>query len=67
MIKVFGTGDTRVKNVDIIPLKITSPINTILIKAIFMPTIYSNILNQNVKTVFSNYKHLKRLELADFS
>ena len=65
--KVFGTEDTRVKAVDIGPLKITSPIKTIVIEAICMPTICSNVLNQDVKTVSSVYEHLKRIELADSS
>ena len=51
LIKVFGTEDTRVKIVDIVPLKITSPIKTIVIEAICKPTICSNVLNQDVKTV----------------
>ena len=67
MIKVFRTEDTRVKNVDIVPLKITSPIKTIIIEAICTPTICSNVLTQDVKTVSSNYEHLKRIELADSS
>ena len=65
--KVFGTEDTRVKAVDIGPLKITSPIKTIVIEAICTPTICSNVLNQDVKTVSSVYEHLKRIELADSS
>ena len=67
MIKVFETEDTRVKNVDIVLLKITSPMKTIVIEAICTPTIYSNVLNQDVKTVSLNYEHLKRIELADSS
>ena len=67
MIKVFGTEDTRVKNVDIVPLKITSPIKINVIEAICTPTICSNVLNQDVKTVSSNYKHLKQIELAGSS
>ena len=56
---------TRVKNVDIVPLKITSPIKTIVTEAICTPKICSNVLNQDVKTVSSNYEHLR--ELADSS
>ena len=62
MVKVFGTEDTRVKTVDIVSLKITSPIKIIVIEAISTPTICSNVLNQDVKTVSSNYEHLKRIE-----
>ena len=67
LIKVFGSEDTRVKTVDIVPLKITSPIKTIVIEAICTPTTCSNVLNQDVKTVSSNDEHLKRMELADSS
>ena len=56
---------TRVKNVDIVPLKITSPIKTIVTEAICTPKICSNVLNQDIKTVSSNYEHLR--ELADSS
>ena len=54
LIKVFGTEDTRVKTVDIVPLKITSPFKTIVIEAICMPTICSNLLKQDLKIVSSN-------------
>ena len=55
----FGTEDTCVKTVDTVPLKITSPIKTIVTEAICMPAICSNILNEDVKTVPSNYEDLK--------
>ena len=67
MIKVFVTEDTRIKNVDIEPLKISSPIKTIVIEAICAPTVCSKVLNQDVKIVSSNYEHLKWIELADSS
>ena len=63
----FGTEDTCVKTVDTVPLKITSPIKTIVTEAICMPAICSNILNEDVKTVPSNYEDLKWMELADSS
>ena len=50
-----------------IPLKITSLIKTIVTEAICTPAICSNILNEDVKTVPSNYEDLKRMELADSS
>ena len=43
-------------------MKIINPIKTIVIEAICTPTICSNVLNQDVKTVSSNYEHLKRIE-----
>ena len=49
----------------IFTLEITSPIKTIVIEAICTPTICSNVLSQDVKTVYLNYKHLMRIELAD--
>ena len=52
---------------DIVPLKITSPIKTIVIEATCTPTICSNVLNQDVKTASSNYEHLKRIKLVDSS
>ena len=67
LIKVFGTEDTHVKTVDIVTLKVTSPIKIIVIEAICTPTICSNVLNQDVKTVSSDHEHLKRIELADSS
>ena len=65
LIKIFGTENARVKTVDTLPLKITSPIKTIVIEATCTPTICSNVLNQDVKTVSSNHEHLKRIELTD--
>ena len=67
LIKVLGTEDTCVKTVDTVPSKITSPIKTIVTEAICMPAICSNILNEDVKTVPSNYEDLKWMELADSS
>ena len=67
LIKVFGTEDTCVKTVDTIPLKITSPIKTIVTEAISGLAICSNILNEDVKIVPSNCEDLKRMELADSS
>ena len=51
LIKVFGTEDTRVKTVDIVPLKYTSSIKTIVIEAICTPTNFSHVLNEDVKTL----------------
>ena len=48
-------------------MKIVNPIKIIAIEAICTPTICSNVLNQDVKTVSSNYKHLKRIELTGSS
>ena len=48
-------------------MKIVNPIKIIAIEAICTPTICSNVLNQDVKTVSSNYEHLKQIELADSS
>ena len=67
LIKVFVTEDPRIKNVEIGPSKITSPIKTNVTEPICTPTICSNVLNQDVKTVSSNYEHLKWIELADSS
>ena len=67
LIKVSGTEDAHVKNVDIVSLKITSPTKTIVTDAICTPIISSNVLNQDVKTDSLNYEHSKRLELADSS
>ena len=61
------TKDTRVKNNDIVPLKITSATKTTVIEAICKPPVCSNFLNQHVKIVSSNYEYLKQLELGDFS
>ena len=54
LIKVFVTEDSRIKDVDTGPLKVTSSIKTNVIEAICTPTICSNILNEDLKTVSSN-------------
>ena len=54
LIKVFVTEDSRIKDVDTGPLKVTSSIKTNVTEAICTPTICSNILNEDLKTVSSN-------------
>ena len=49
--KVFGTENTCVKTVDIVPLKLLSSCKEIMVEALCTPTICSNVLNQDVKTV----------------
>ena len=38
-----------------------------MVEALCTPTICSNVLNQDVKTVSNHYEHHKNLQLADFS
>ena len=67
IIKVFGTEDTCLKTVDVVPLKLLSSSKEIAVGALYTPTICSNVLNQDVKTVSNHYERLKNLQLADFS
>ena len=67
IIKIFGTEDTCLKTVDVVPLKLLSSSKEIVVEALCTPAICSNVLNQDVKTVSNHYEHLKNLQLADFS
>ena len=67
IIKVFVTEDTCLKTVDVVPLKLLSSSKEIAVGALYTPTICSNVLNQDVKTVSNHYERLKNLQLADFS
>ena len=67
IIKIFGTEDTCLKTVDVVPLKLLSSSKEIVVEALCTPTICSNVLNQEVKTVSNHYEHFKNLRLADFS
>ena len=67
VIQTFGNKNSCVKSVDIVPLKLFGNSKTVIIEAISTPFICSDILNQNVKSVSSHYKHLQNLQLADNS
>ena len=66
IIKVFGTEDTCLKTVDVVPLKLLSSSKEIVLEALCTPKICSNVLNEDVKTVSNHYEHLKNLQLTDF-
>ena len=51
IIKVFGTGDTCLKTLDVVLLKLLSGSKEIVLDVLYTPTIWSNVLNQDVKTV----------------
>ena len=49
IIKVFGTEDTCLKTVDVVPLKLLSSSKKIVLEPLCTPTICSNVLNQDLK------------------
>ena len=64
-IKTFDKVEPTIKTVDIVQLKVLSPSKSVVIEAICMRFICSDILSQNVLSVASQYEHLQNLTLAD--
>ena len=66
-IKTFGNSNYKCKSVDIVTLNVINSNKTITIEAIRTADICDPLTNQNAKTVFINYNHLKNLKIVDSS
>ena len=66
-IKTFGNSNYKCKSVDIVPLNVITSNKTITIETIRTADICDPLTNQNAKTVFTNYNHLKNLKIAHSS
>ena len=66
-VKTLGKVEPTIKTVYIVQLNFLNPIKSVVIEAIFVPFICSDILSQKVHSVASRYEHLQNLTLADSS
>ena len=67
-IKVFGSTESKIQNIDVVKFIVTGTKKNVYVEALVIPTICSNLYNQNSNSVISsNYPHLKNLKLAQKS
>ena len=66
-VKTLGKVEPTIKTVYIVQINVLNPIKSVVIEAICVPFICSDILSQKVHSVASQYEHLQNLTLADSS
>ena len=67
-IKVFGTTDSKIQEIEIVKFKVKGINETIFVEALVIPTICSTLANQGSNSVLlSKYPHLRNLRLAQKS
>lgn len=67
VIKTFGNEKSVAKELDVVGLKIVCPGKTVVVEALCVPLICSDLLHQYTRDVSATYGHLKGLYLADYS
>ena len=67
-IKVFGTTDSKIQEIEIVKFKVKGINKSIFVEALVIPTICSTLANQGSNSVLlSKYPHLRNLRLAQKS
>ena len=67
-IKVFGSTESKVQNIDVVKFVVIGARKNVYVEALVIPTICSNLYNQYSNSAISNnYPHLKNLKLAQES
>ena len=66
VIKTFGKETSTATDIEVVGLKINGSSKRIIIEALVVPNICSDLINYNTKLVSENYSHLRRLYLADY-
>ena len=64
-IKVFGTTDSKIQEIEIVKFKVKGINKSIFVEALVIPTICSTLANQGSNSdLLSKYPHLRNLRLA---
>ena len=67
-IKVFGSTESKVQNIDVVKLIVIGARKNVYVEALVIPTICSNLYTQcSNKTISNIYSHLKNLKRAQKS
>ena len=67
-IKVFGTTDSKIQEIEIVKFKVKGINKNIFVEALVIPTICSTLANQGSNSsLLSEYWHLRNLRLAQKS
>ena len=65
IIKTFGMENSCVKNIDVVSLNVNCPNRDVVVEALVVPLICSDLIYQNVVPISKSYSHLCNLKLAD--